>query len=64
MRIGTYNVEWFDRLFDNFSDLIDDGSWSARRDVTKAEQTAALGHVFNAMDLDAVVVIEAPDSSR
>ena len=64
MRIGTYNVEWFDRLFDNYSDLIDDGSWSARRDVTKAEQTAALGHVFNAMDLDAVVVIEAPDSSR
>ena len=64
MRIGTYNVEWFDWLFDNNSDLIDDGSWSARQDVTKAEQTAALGHVFNAMDLDAVVVIEAPDSSR
>ena len=30
MRIGTYNVEWFDRLFDNNGDLIDDGSWSAR----------------------------------
>ncbi len=64
MRIGTYNVEWFDRLFDNDGHLIDDGSWSGRWDVTKADQTAALGHVFTMMDLDVVMVIEAPDSSR
>ena len=64
MRIGTYNVEWFDRLFDNDGVLIDDDSWSSRWDVTKADQTAALGHVFAAMDLDVVIVVEAPDSSR
>jgi len=64
MRIGTYNVEWFDRLFDNDGELINDGSWSSRWDVTKADQTAALGYVFSAMDLDVVMVIEAPDSSR
>lgn len=64
MRFGTYNVEWFDRLFDNEGALINDKSWSARWDVTKADQTAALGHVFSAMDLDVVMIIEAPDSSR
>ncbi len=30
--------------------------------MTRAEQTAALGHVFQALDADAVMVIEAPDS--
>ncbi|MFT6118351.1 MAG: putative extracellular nuclease [Yoonia sp.] len=64
MRIGTYNVEWFDRLFDNEGNLIDDDGWSSRWGVTRAQQTAALGHVFSAMDLDVVMVIEAPDSSR
>lgn len=39
MRIGTYNVEWFNRLFDNYGVLIDDDSWSSRWDVTKADQT-------------------------
>ena len=64
LRIATYNVEWFNTLFDDAGQLIDDDSWSARWNVTKAAQTAALGHVFQAMDLDAVMVIEAPDTSR
>ncbi|MCG3268927.1 endonuclease/exonuclease/phosphatase family protein [Yoonia sp. I 8.24] len=64
MRIATYNVEWFDRLFDDDGGLIDDDSWSARWDVTKAQQTAALGAVFQALDADAVMIIEAPDTSR
>ncbi len=64
MRIATYNVEWFDRLFDDQGALLNDGSWSSRWDVTKADQTAALGHVFQAMDADAIMVIEAPDDSR
>ena len=49
MRIATYNVEWFNSLFDRHDRLIDDGSWSGRWDVTKAEQTAGLGVVFAAM---------------
>ena len=63
MRIATYNVEWFDRLFDDDGRLLDDGAWSARWDVTRAMQTAALVTVFRALDADAVLVIEAPDSS-
>ena len=64
MRFATYNVEWFDALFDDAGVLIADGSWSARYDVTKAMQTEALGIVFTAMDADVVMVIEAPDTSR
>lgn len=63
MRIATYNVEWFNSLFDNDGALIEDGTWSSRWDVTKAAQTAGLGIVFAAMDADAVMIIEAPDTS-
>ena len=63
MRIATYNVEWFNSLFDDNGQLIDDGSWSSRWDVTKAQQIAGLGHVFGAIDADAVMIIEAPDTS-
>lgn len=63
MRIATYNVEWFNNLFDNDAGLINDDTWSARWDVTKAQQTAALGAVFAAMDADAVMIVEAPDTS-
>ena len=64
MRIATYNVEWFSSLFDDDDTLYDDNGWSARYDVTRAQQTAALGAVFQAMDADAIMVIEAPDWSR
>lgn len=64
MRIATYNVEWFNTLFDDAGHLINDESWSSRWNVTKAQQTAALGSVFQAMDLDAAMIIEAPDTSR
>lgn len=64
MRIATYNVEWFAGLFDENNQLFNDGAWSARHDVTRAQQTDALGTVFRAMDADAVMVIEAPDDSR
>jgi endonuclease/exonuclease/phosphatase family metal-dependent hydrolase len=64
MRIATYNVEWFNALFDDKGALREDGGWSKRRDVTRAQQLQALGHVFAAIDADAVLVIEAPDDSR
>ena len=64
MRIATYNVEWFTALFDDENQLFNDNGWSARHDVTRAQQTAALGEVFQAMDADAVMVIEAPDQSK
>jgi hypothetical protein len=64
MRIATYNVEWFDHLFDDRGQLIDDHGWSGRQDIRRDAQTAALGAVFRALDADGVMVIEAPDSNR
>lgn len=64
MRIATYNIEWFANLFDSHGKLMGDGGWSARHQVTRASQLAALGTVFAAMNADAVMVIEAPDNNR
>lgn len=64
VRIATYNVEWFDALFDNEGNMLEDGGWSGRHDVTRADQLTALGIVFAALDADAVMVIEAPDDNR
>ena len=63
MRIATYNVEWFNALFDDAGGLLDDGEWSSRYDVTRSDQIAALGMVFTALDADAVMVVEAPDEN-
>jgi len=62
MRIACYNIEWFNRLFDDADDLQRDDAWSARHDVTRAQQADALGAVFQALDADAIMIIEAPDS--
>lgn len=64
MRIVTYNVEWFSNLFDDQNRLIADRGWSGRRDVKRDDQIKALGIVFNRLDADAVMVIEAPDQNR
>ncbi len=62
MKIATYNVEWFSNLFDDTGHMYDDDRWSGRWNVTRRQQTQALGAVFQAMDADGVMVIEAPDS--
>lgn len=62
MRLATYNVEWFDALFDDAGALIRDAGPSKRHGVTRAAQAEALGRVFRALDADAVMVIEAPDT--
>lgn len=64
MRLATYNVEWFYALFDDTGALLHDGNWSARHDVTRAQQIDALVTVFRALDADAVLVVEAPDMGR
>ncbi|MHC9236405.1 endonuclease/exonuclease/phosphatase family protein [Pseudooceanicola sp. 502str34] len=63
MRIATYNVEWFNALFDDQGGLLMDDRWSARHDITRAQQIEALGLVFSALDADAIMVIEAPDQN-
>ncbi len=64
MRIATYNVEWFNSVFDNHGRLLADDGWSGRHDVKRADQLAALAVVFTALDADAVLVVEAPDDNR
>ncbi len=64
MRLATYNVEWFNSLFDNQGRLLEDDQWSGRQDVRRGEQLGALGIVFTALDADAVLIIEAPDGNR
>ncbi len=63
LRLATYNVEWFNALFDVRGRLLDDAEWSARYNISRADQLAALGIVFTAMDADAIMVIEAPDTN-
>nr|WP_244868098.1 endonuclease/exonuclease/phosphatase family protein [Vannielia litorea] len=59
--MATYNVEWFNALFDEAGAPLADGEWSARWNVTRAAQLEALGIVFTALDADAVLIVEAPD---
>ena len=63
MRFATYNVEWFNNLFDDDGRLLMDDGWSGRQDVTRAQQIEALGVVFTALDADVIVVVEAPDEN-
>ncbi|WP_431301328.1 endonuclease/exonuclease/phosphatase family protein [Tabrizicola sp. BL-A-41-H6] len=63
MRLATYNVEWFNALFDDRGRLLADNGPSARYKTTRAEQLGALGIVFTALDADAITIIEAPDTN-
>lgn len=62
MRLATYNVEWFAHLFEDDGSFADPSGWSGRRDVRRDAQLAALTRVFQDLDADAVMVIEAPDA--
>ncbi len=62
LRLATYNVEWFNALFDDGGRLMADAQPSARYQIDRATQIGALGIVFSALDADAVMVIEAPDT--
>lgn len=64
MRIATWNIEWFNALFDAEDRLIADDGPSARFGVSRAAQTEAVAKVMVAMDADAILVVEAPDRSR
>lgn len=63
MRLVSYNIEWFDALFDDKGHVLIDDRWSARRDVTRAMQAEAIATVLTAIDADAIMVIEAPDTN-
>jgi hypothetical protein len=63
LRLATYNVEWFNALFDNNGRMLDDREPSTRYKITRGEQLAALGIVFSALDADGIMIIEAPDTN-
>ncbi|MGB3406783.1 MAG: endonuclease/exonuclease/phosphatase family protein [Jannaschia sp.] len=63
IRFASWNVEWFDRLFDDTGNPVRTEDWSARYKVTKARQLDAIAGVLREIDADAVLVIEAPDTS-
>jgi hypothetical protein len=62
LRLASYNVEWFNALFDDAGHLLADGERSARYKISRAEQLTALGIVFTALNADGVMIIEAPDT--
>lgn len=64
LRLATYNVEWFNALFDDQGRLLEDRELSARYKVTRGDQLGSLGIVFTALDADGVLIIEAPDQSH
>ncbi len=63
LRLATYNVEWFNALFDERGRMLADAEWSVRYKISRAEQLGALGIVFSALDADGVMIIEGPDQS-
>lgn len=63
MRVATWNVEWFNALFDDRGRPLADDERAARYGVTRREQLAAIATVLRAIDADAVMVIEAPDTN-
>lgn len=64
MRIATYNIEWFNSLFDDDGRLMFDQHWSGRFNVRRDEQLAAIGYVFQWLDADVILIVEAPDHSK
>lgn len=64
VRIATWNIEWANALFDDAGHLLADNALSARYKTTRREQIAGITQVLVAMDADAIMVIEAPDTNR
>lgn len=61
LRLATYNIEWFNALFDDQGRLLDDRELSARYQTTRADQIAAIAIVLAALDADGVMIVEGPD---
>lgn len=64
LRIATWNIEWFDALFDRKSQLLRDHQWSKRHDVTRRQQGDAIAEALRAVDPDLLLVVEAPDEGK
>ena len=57
MRVATWNVEWFNALFDKRGRMLEDEQWSARYQITRGEQLGAIGIVMSALEADVLLVV-------
>lgn len=64
MRIATWNVEWFNTLFDGDGRIKRGDEPSGREGVAAGARVDAVTRVMRALDADALLVVEAPDISR
>ncbi|WP_017927109.1 endonuclease/exonuclease/phosphatase family protein [Limimaricola hongkongensis] len=62
MRLATWNVAWFDRLFDDAGQPLHVAGESARYGITRAARLDGIARVMRALDADGIVVVEAPDT--
>jgi hypothetical protein len=63
LRIATWNIEWANALFDDAGRPLMDGQPSARYRTTRGQQLAGITQVLTALDADAILVVEAPDTN-
>lgn len=63
LRLATWNIEWFNALFDDAGRPLEDAAPGQRHGVTRGDQLAAIAIVMTALDADGILVIEAPDTS-
>lgn len=61
LRLATYNIEWFNALFDDRGRLLEDNELSARYQTTRRDQLGAIAIVLTAIDADGIMIIEGPD---
>lgn len=61
LRLATWNIEWFNRLFHDDGTMDAHPTDTARYGVSKARQLDAIATVMRAVDADALLVVEAPD---
>ena len=62
MRLVTWNIAWFDYLFDDEGRLRRDDGPAGLAGVGAATQARAVAMVLRHLDADAIMVIEAPDT--
>lgn len=63
LRLATWNIEWANALFDDDGALLNDAEPSARHGTTRAQQIAGIVAVLQALDVDGLMVVEAPDTN-
>lgn len=61
LRLATWNIEWFNALFDDRGRILEDNELSSRYQITRRDQLGAIAIVMTAMDADGIMIIEGPD---